>query len=113
LFTLCNKCGTANTLVPTSLPVACLDSSVSFLNELIELIKHDVRQQGRNNAALRNAGGTDLKHAFIDMPGLEKAPQQGDESRVSNAPFHASNQALMVYRIEVAGEIAFDYPPAL
>ena len=101
-----------DTVIPVPAILSGFPAQVAFMQILIELIEHDIRQQRRYYATLRYAFTCRPKETDINMPGLDGFPQQSHETSVADPAAYCLHQQPMVYSVEVAGQVAFNYPAA-
>lgn len=103
-----------STLLDTVIPVPVLLSGfpaqVAFMQILIELIQHDVRQSWRYYASLRHTFTGRLKETDVDVSCFDNFPQQGHEASITDPAADGFHQQALMYSIEVAGQITFNHP---
>src|SRR5450631_261310 len=96
---------------PTILPRFLVQ--VFRLQPAIKLMEHDVGQERRQNAALRNTFTSCEEQATVNVTSFEDSPEQINESQVPDATTYAFQEQPMVDSVEVARQITFDDPAAL
>jgi hypothetical protein len=75
-------------------------------------MEHDVGQQRRQDAALRNTFAGGHEQALVNVACFEKPPEQIDQAFVRNTPPDTFQKQLVVDRVEIARQISFDDPAA-
>ena len=74
VFSYCGASASLDTVIPVPAILSGFPAQVAFMQILIELIEHDVRQQRRYYAALRHAFTGRLKETDIDMSRFDGFP---------------------------------------
>src|SRR6476646_7694557 len=73
------------------------------LQPAIKLMEHDVGQERRQNATLRNAFTGCEEQATVNVTGLEDSPEQINESQVPDATTYAFQEQPMMDGVEGSG----------
>jgi len=66
----------------------------------IQLIQHEIREQGRERATLRGPFPTVLEYPVIEHTGCQKAPNESEQSPICNSRRHRSHQTIMVHPVK-------------
>lgn len=99
-----------DTVVPVPAVLSGFPAQVAFMQILIELIQHDVRQSWRYYASLRHTFTGRLKETDVDVSCFDNFPQQGHEASITDPAADGFHQQALMYSIEVAGQITFNHP---
>ena len=99
--------------IPGPAVLAGFRAQVFRLQPRIELMEHDVGQERRQDAALRNPFARRHEQATINVTCFQEPPEQIDEPIIPYPPPDAPKQQPMVNRVEVTRQIAFDDPATL
>lgn len=110
VFLDCGTSASLDTVIPVPAILSDFPAEVAFMQILIELIQHDVRQQRRYHTTLRYAFTGSPKESDINMSRLDSFPQQGHETCVADPAAYGFHQQTMMYGVEVAGQISFNNP---
>ena len=81
-----------------------------FFNVLVQLIQVDIRQDGRNNPALRTAAVGAVILPVLHISGVQKRPQELEKSGILDFLSNNSNQNRVVDVVKTAFDVAFDKP---
>jgi len=98
--------------VPCPAILSCLVTQVFRLQPRIKLMEHDIGQERRQDAALRNTFAGSHEQATVNVACLQEPPEQINKPVVPDTPPDATKQKPVVNRVEVARQITFDDPAA-
>ncbi len=88
------------------------DSSVTILPQPVQRVQVDVREQGRNHPALRNATPCLLPSPVDDYPGTQPLDDQLQHPTIAHASPHETHEDPVVHAVEVALDVRIQDPPA-
>ena len=76
---------------------------------LVEIVEHEVAQEGRERTALRGPLIHRKDHAVLHHPGIEKCPDEFEHAPVGYPRGDAGHQAIVVNSIEELFEVDVDH----
>ena len=98
--------------VPRPAVLSGLVAQVFHLQPCIKLMEHDIGQEWRQHAALRNAFARGDEQATVNVACFKEPPEQISKPVVPDTPPDATQQKPVVNRVEVTRQITFDDPAA-
>lgn len=101
VFPDCGTSASLDTVIPVPSILSGYPPQGAFLQILIELIKHDIRQQRRNDTTLRHAFTGCLKETDINMSRLDAFPSQNYEACIADPAAYGFHQQAVMYGDEV------------
>src|SRR6218665_1334449 len=112
---LSNRYGASllNAEVPCPAILTGFPIQVFRLQPCIKLMEHDVGQERRQHAALRNTLAGRHEQTTINMACLQDSPEKIDKPSVPHPPPYALQKQPMMNGVEVARQITFDDPASL
>ncbi len=109
---LANRNGASllNAEVPRPAILAGFPVQVFRLQPRIELMEHDVGEERRQHAALRNPFAGSREQAAVDVACFENAPEKIDKPSIPHPPPNTLEKEPVMNRVKVARQITFDDP---
>ena len=101
-----------NAKVPCPAILARFPVQVLRLQPRIKLVEHDVGQERRQHAALRNTLTGSCKQATVDVARFQDSPEKINKPSVPHPPPHALQKQPVMDGVEEARQITFDDPAA-
>ena len=97
-----------DTVIPEPAILSGCSVQVAFIQILIELIQHDVRQQRRDHTALWHTFTGRPEENDVNMLGLDVFLQQTHKTCATDPAADGFHQQPVMYCIEVAGQATFN-----
>ncbi len=105
-----NRALSTHPVVPSPSVFSDLGMEILGVHPLVEFVQHDIRQNWRNDAPLRNSCMRCAEQLVFDVPRLDKAPKEVKEPSVVYPASDRFRQQSVMNRVKVARQITLDDP---